>query len=206
MKKIILPLLALVLLCTSGCASKSPQANSSTPTPTKSVSSTPQPKINFDGEVFELKYSAKNKDSSQNINEYYLPQEKYSNWTKLVGVFYYPNEVDHLAYAKKFKSTLPADRTQAMLINKTGGILLAFTLIEADKSGGGEIEDNIFKIEKSPKGGTVAFQYANRRFVKSAKEAEGAGKYIVSNQERWIKAVLDTPIPQLVETKVDLGN
>lgn len=59
--------------------------------------------IHFDNEVYTLKYSALAPQTSGYGNEYFKKYENVSNWTKMVGIYYYPNEKDPIKYAQDFR-------------------------------------------------------------------------------------------------------
>lgn len=80
MKKIIMFIVMVLMMVLPVCA----QTNST---------------VSFNGKSYVIKYSEKMQTGAF-MNEYYLPAEKYSNWTKLIGVFDYPQINDPLTAAK----------------------------------------------------------------------------------------------------------
>lgn len=165
-----------------------------------------QYKINFDGKIFELKYSKKSPQTNTYINEYFMSEEKYSDWTELMGVYYFPKQKSPISYAEKFaKQVLSSGRPAELIVNeKTNAAILTFM------TQGGKlptkIELNIFKCEKSPKGGTIALQYSHRYFLNEVKDVESMNASIEKNRLKWINFLINTPMPQLVERDIDLGN
>lgn len=164
-----------------------------------------QPRVNYEGKVFELKYSAKSSLASTYINEYYQLKEKYNNWTELIGVYYFPNQKSPLIYADNFRKQIVASGRPAELMEnkKLNSAVLAFM------TQGGKlptkIEFNIFKCEPAPKGGTICLQYARRYFLNNVEDVEKMNKNIEENRMKWINSLVNTQIPILVEKDIDLG-
>ena len=80
--------------------------------------------IHFDNDTYTLKYSAIAPSTQGYGNEYFKKGENVSNWSKMIGIYYYPNENDPIKYAQNFDKTVE---------NTENSVLLKF--IENKKSG-----------------------------------------------------------------------
>lgn len=162
-------------------------------------------RINFDGKIFELKYSVKSSITHTYFNEYYRIKGTYDNWDELIGVYYFPQQTSYINYAKKFNNQILAlGRKPILLINeKEGFAIIAFL------SGGGKIptkaEYNTFKCQKSPKGGTIAMQYARRYFINNDEDKDAMIADIKKNRARWINNVAKMPMLGIIEKDIDTG-
>jgi hypothetical protein len=156
----------------------------------------PKHTINYGGEVFELKFSAEVPQSNGGyINEYYLPEADFSNWTEVVRVHYYP-EVEPINFATSFRRMIPQPIVHSHLTTNPNrnAALLSYLLNRQDG-----FKFTIVKFENSPKGGTAVLQYTHRHA--SAQLAEEKMKKH-SRMMNWEEVILGTPIPPIVEKVV----
>ncbi len=164
------------------------------------------PSVNFDGKAYVLKYSAKMQTGSY-MNEYYLPAEKYGNWTKLIGVFDYPQMKDPINGAAIFLNSVKSKNTPGeMWVNKDkNSAVVSFIVITGGGNSPLKSEINFFRYEKSAKNGTIALQYAERYVIKTDAEYEEYKKNLRDRVLKFTRLMTTAPMPELVERDVDLG-
>lgn len=162
--------------------------------------------VSFNGKSYVLKYSEKMQTGAF-INEYYLPAEKYGNWTKLIGVFDYPQINDPLTAANALLNNAKSKNYPGQIwVNKEKNSAVVSFIVFTD--GGNKplkAEINFFKYEKSPKKGTIALQYAERHVIKNDAEYEKFKTYINARIPEIAKLMTNAPMPKLVEKNIDLG-
>lgn len=161
--------------------------------------------ISFINKTFVLKYSKKMPQFNSYMNEYYLPEQKYDNWTELIGVFDYPNANSPIQAAEMFVEHMKSKGQPAELIinekeNKAIAVFMAGKRVIPTK-----IELNIFKYEKNPNGGLYALQYARRYFINNEKDIDKMTDDINKNKSIYINLTAQKPIPKLIEKEYDLG-
>ena len=71
--------------------------------------------IHFNNDVYTLKYSAIAPNTQGYGNEYFLKNENVANWTKMIGVYYYPNESDPLKFVENFDRTIENTENSMLL-------------------------------------------------------------------------------------------
>ncbi len=164
------------------------------------------PKLNFNGSVYHLQYSDKNKQTGGFINEYYKGAESYNNWTELVAIHYFPNIYSPIEQAKLFRKALGEIYCPSALevFDDDNKAMLDFVLIN-DKKLPIIIEFNVFKYEKSDIAGTVAYQYAKRYIINNPLEINKVKKELNKNRLKYIKKVLSTNIPEVITELIDKG-
>ena len=71
--------------------------------------------IHFNNDVYTLKYSAIAPNTEGYGNEYFLKNENVAHWTKMIGVYYYPNESDPLKFVENFDKTIENTENSLLL-------------------------------------------------------------------------------------------
>lgn len=187
MKKILLLLALTSLLCFSECTN----AQSA-------------PSVTFNGKTFVIKYSKKIPQEDTYMNEYYLPKQKYNNWTELIGIYNYPSFPSPIIFASKLQAQLKAkDKPVEMFINKEENIAIVSFMV-----GGGtlptKMELNTF-IFKPSDNGTIAFQYTKRYLLKSPEDMKTMNKDVDDIRMGIIQLITKVTIPELIKKDIDLG-
>ena len=171
-----------------------------------SVFAQSNPSVNFNGKSYVLKYSAKMQAGAY-ANEYYLPAEKYDNWTKLIGVFDYPQEKSPVIAANNLLNKAKSmDSSGQIWVNKEkNSAVVSFIIFTGGGSEPLKAEINFFRYEKSAKNGSIALQYAERHVINTDAEYEEFKTYIASQIPKIANIMTNAPMPNIVERNVDLG-
>lgn len=71
--------------------------------------------IHFNNNIFILKYSAHSQQINGYENEYFLKDENKNNWTKMVGIYYYPEEGKPIKFADDKCKQIENDENNVLL-------------------------------------------------------------------------------------------
>lgn len=107
--------------------------------------------IHFENEVYTLKYSAIAPQTEGYGNEYFRKNENVGNWSKMVGVYYYPNENNPLKYAENFDKTIENTENSVLLKlieNKKSDKAAISFLVNGCENAKKYFEYDIYKFEK----------------------------------------------------------
>ena len=162
--------------------------------------------IHFNNDIFILKYSTLSQLNKGYENEYYLKNEGKNNWTKMVGIYYYPEVSNPLKFADKECKTIESTETNVLLKfieNKKADKAALSYLQNGSANGKNFFEYNIFKYEKSKNCGTIAFQYAKKFQVYDNQEVAEVKKKFSKFRPRAMKKINDFEIPDVVEIKLN---
>lgn len=165
--------------------------------------------ITFDNERYVLKFSALSPITNGYINEYVRPNETIENWTKLIGVFYYPNEDNPIKFAQKFDKQIEGTENSLLLKlveNKKENKAIISFIVNGQKDGKKYFEYNIFKYEKHPTQGIVAFQYAQKYTFTDDKDIKNVANKIKEENDKYIALVAASMIPAPVEKDIEINN
>ena len=160
--------------------------------------------IKFNGEKYNLLYSAKNKDFGGYINEYFKPRETYNIWSEMIAVHHFPNAYSPIDRIKDFKDYLGSMNVPSSLTfdDKKNTAMIDFILI-SEKQMPIVMEFNIFKYEKSKKCGSIAVQYAKRYSAATALQIEQIKADFEKNRKHLIKQVKKLEIPAVIDEDID---
>ncbi len=161
--------------------------------------------IHFNNNIFILKYSAHSQQINGYENEYFFKDENKNNWTKMVGIYYYPEEGKPIKFA---------DDKCKQIENNENNVLLKFIKNKkADKAAlsylqHGNIQDknffeyNIFKYEKHPDKGMMVLRYAVRYFFTTDAEITKIGNNVKEENDKYLQMIIESPIPPIIEKDI----
>lgn len=163
----------------------------------------------FDNENYDLQFSKKAPLTGGYMNEYIRPIENTENWTRLVGIYHYPNKTDPIELTKMMgviTKQMNKKAGVAVMINQenNSGIVEFVTYpVNKDNKPPAYFEFNVFKFEKYKKNSVIAFQYARRYYFKKDDSLEGLKEEIFMQRKKFVNLVADTSIPKLIEKDVE---
>ena len=160
--------------------------------------------IKFNGEKYNLLYSAKNKDFGGYINEYFKRNETYNTWSEMIAVHHFPNAYSPIDRIKDFKNYLGSMNVPSALTfdDKKNTAMIDFIMISGNKMPI-VMEFNIFKYEKSKKCGSIAIQYAKRYSAVTTMQIEQIKADFEKNRKILIKKVKKLEIPTVIDDDID---
>lgn len=152
-------------------------------------------KIKLANTIYELKYSNCTEQSAICMNEYYKKGEIGFDWTELVTVHYFKNEKDPIGYAEDLAKVSPYS---SVIANEETQRAFLHLVIPAKTENGAYIEQNLFRIEKSPyRKGTTSLQYAKKYSVNNDKERKYFKENVNKVQEDYFKYMNLVNIPDI---------
>lgn len=162
--------------------------------------------IHFNNDIFTLKYSTLSQLNKGYENEYYLKNENKNNWTKMVGIYYYPGISNPLKFADKECKTIESKETNVLLKfieNKKADKAALSYLQNGSVNGKNFFEYNIFKYEKHPDSGMMALRYAIRYFFKDNSEITALAQKVKAENDEYLQTIITSPIPPIVEKEIN---
>ena len=158
--------------------------------------------IHFDNETYNLKFSALAPKTNGYGNEYYKNNENVSNWTKMVGVYYYPEENDPIKFAQNFDKTIE-NTDNSMLLKlvenkKTDKAVMSFLINNCENSKN-YFEYDLYKFEKHHDKGMIVSKYAAKYFFKDNSEITKIAQNIKKNKDKYLGLFIVSPTPTIVE-------
>jgi len=188
MLKIIIPLLTVIIFGIFGF---------------KAVVSAEE--IHFDNSVFILKYSAVSPETNGYENEYFLKNENRSNWTKMTGLYHYPDIDKPIKYASDISKQIESEETDVLLKlienKKTSKAALSY-LQNGSLNGKKYFEYNIYRYEKHPQKGMLVLRYAIRYFFETDDEITQIGQKVRAQNDEYLEKIIIPSMPQLVEKEI----
>ncbi|GEM_PF-6631710 len=162
--------------------------------------------VKFNGAKFTLFYSTKSKELGSYINEYYKKNQTYTTWNELIALHHYPNAYSPIDQAKEFRTYLQEQGVPSELNidEKHNSATLDFIIISQQKRPI-LLEFNIFRFAKSPKCGSIGFQYAKRYKINNALEINKFKKTIEKERKKYIKKFKKVNVPELIYEEIDKG-
>ena len=164
--------------------------------------------IHFDNEVYKLKFSALAPQTNGYGNEYYKNNEDTSNWTKMIGVYYYPNENDPVKYAQNFDKTIENTDNSVLLKlienKKTNKAVISF-LVNGCENAKKYFEYDIYKFEKHKTKGMVVSKYAVKHFFTKSDEIDSIAKNVKENNDKYLEMLIVSPTPLVLEKDIAYG-
>lgn len=161
--------------------------------------------IHFNNDVFNLKNSHIITADNSYENEYFLSGETKNNWSKMIGIYYYPDIANPLKYAEQADKDVEA-RPGVVLLKfiqnkKQDKALLSF-LENGEFNGKNYFEYNIYKYEKHPNKGMMVLRYVKRYFFKTNDEITKIGHEVKSINDDLLEQIIISPIPPIVEKEL----
>jgi len=165
--------------------------------------------IHFDNEVYKLKFSALAPKTNGYGNEYYKNSEDASNWTKMIGVYYYPQEDNPVKYAQNFEKTIE-NTDNSMLLklieNKKANKAVISFLVNGCENAKKYFEYDVYKFEKHPKKGMIATKYAVKHFFNHESEIEHIAQGIKENNDKYLEMLVISQSPMVIEKDIAFEN
>ena len=161
--------------------------------------------IHFNNDIFVLKYSTLSQLNKGYENEYYLKNEGKNNWTKMVGIYYYPEVSNPLKFADKECKTIESTETNVLLKfieNKKADKAALSYLQNGSANGKNFFEYNIFKYEKHPDSGMMALRYAIRYFFKDNSEITALAQKVKAENDEYLETIITSQIPPIIEKEI----
>ena len=163
--------------------------------------------IHFDNEVYTLKYSALAPQTQGYGNEYFKKYENVSNWTKMVGIYYYPKENDPIKYAQNFDKTVENTDNSVLLKfiqNKKFDKAEIGFLVNGCENAKKYFEYDIYKFEKHPDKGMMVLKYAVKHYFTNDSEIKTIAEKIKAENDKCLETIISSPIPPIVEKDLQL--
>lgn len=161
--------------------------------------------IHFDNEVYKLKFSAIAPNTSGFGNEYFKDDENVSNWTKMLGVYSYPNEDNPIKYAQKFDSTIENTENTVLLKRienkKTNKSVVSF-LVNGSENGRKYFEYDVYKFEKHPQKGMLVTKYASKNYFENESEIDEIAKQIKNDNDKYLEMLVISDPPRVIEEDI----
>lgn len=159
--------------------------------------------ICFDNETYQLKFSAYAPCTNGFGNEYFKNTENVFNWTKMIGVYGYPNENSPIKYAQNFSKTIENTENSMLLKlieNKKVDKAIVSYLVNGGDKDKKFFEYDVVKFEKHPKKGMVMTKYASKYFFKNDSEIEKIAQNIKVNNDKYLEMLAISQTPTVIET------
>jgi len=163
--------------------------------------------IHFDNETYKLKFSALAPSTNGYGNEYYKQSENASNWTKMIGIYYYPEENSPIEYSQEFSDII--DETDNSLLlklvenKKTNQAVISF-LVNGEENSQKFFEYDAYKFEKHPTKGIVVSKYAARYNFSNDAEINQIAKSIKQNNDKYLELLIISGMPSVVEKDISI--
>lgn len=162
--------------------------------------------IHFNNDVYILKYSALSPLSKGYENEYFLKNETRNNRTKMIGIYYYPDENNPIKFADEKCKQVESNETNVLLKfieNKKADKAALSYLEHGALDGKNYFEYNIYKYEKHPDKGMMVLRYAVRNFFTTDDEITKIGNKIKEENDIYLQKIIESPIPPIVEKDIN---
>ena len=163
--------------------------------------------IHFDNEVYKLKYSSIAPQTKGYGNEYFRSSENVGNWTKMIGVYYYPEEKDPVKYAENFDKTVENTENSVLLKlieNKKADKAAISFLVNGCENAKKYFEYDIYRFEKNPNKGIMVLKYAVKHYFTNNAEIKSIAENIKKNNDKYLETIITSPIPLLVEKDIHI--
>lgn len=158
--------------------------------------------IHFGNDTYALKYSALSPAMKGYINEYYKNNENSDNFSKSIGIYYYPEESNPLKLAEEFDKTVEASENSVLMKlienKKQDKALLSF-LVNNSINNNKFFEYNVYKYEKHPTKGVMVLKYSARYPFQSNDEITSIGNKVRDEEDGLLTMLATSPIPPIVE-------
>ena len=161
--------------------------------------------IHFDNEVYTLKYSALAPKTNGYGNEYFKKSENVSNWTKMIGIYYYPEENNPLKFADDFDKTIESTENSVLLKlieNKKSDKAAISFLVNGCENAKKYFEYDIYKFEKHPDKGMMVLKYAVKYFFTNDEEIKKIAERVKKENDKYLEMIITSPIPPIVEKDI----
>ena len=162
--------------------------------------------IHFYNEIFKLKYSSFSSAATGYENEYFPANETRSNWSKMVGIYYYPEIKNPLKFAEEKTKTIETNEREVLLKfieNKKADKAALSYLENGSTNGKNFFEYNIFKYEKHPTKGMMTLRYAIRYFFNNNDEITALARKVKAENDEYLTKIIESPIPPIIKKNIN---
>lgn len=161
--------------------------------------------IHFENEVYTLKYSAIAPQTEGYGNEYFRKNENVGNWSKMVGVYYYPNENNPVKYAENFDKTVENTENSVLLKlieNKKSDKAAISFLVNGCENAKKYFEYDIYKFEKNQNKGMTVIKYAVKHYFTNNAEIKKIAEEIKKNNDKYLETIIMSQTPAIIEKDI----
>ena len=161
--------------------------------------------IHFENEVYTLKYSAIAPQTEGYGNEYFRKNENVGNWSKMVGVYYYPNENNPLKFAENFDKTIENTENSVLLKlieNKKSDKAAISFLVNGCENAKKYFEYDIYKFEKNQNKGMTVIKYAVKHYFTNNEEIKKIAEEIKKNNDKYLETIIMSQTPAIIEKDI----
>ena len=161
--------------------------------------------IHFDNEIYKLKYSAIAPQTKGYGNEYFRNTENVGNWTKMIGVYYYPEVSNPIKYAQDFDKTVENTENSVLLKlieNKKADKAAISFLVNGCENAKKYFEYDIYRFEKNPNKGMMVLKFAVKYYFTNTSEINAIAENIKKNNDKYLETIITSPIPLLIEKNI----
>lgn len=161
--------------------------------------------IHFENEVYTLKYSAIAPQTKGYGNEYFRGNENVGNWSKMIGVYYYPSENNPIKYAENFDKTVENTENSVLLKlieNKKSDKAAISFLVNGCENAKKYFEYDIYKFEKNPNKGMTVIKYAVKHYFTNDEEIKKIAGEIKKNNDKYLETIIMSQTPAIIEKDI----
>lgn len=162
--------------------------------------------IHFDNETYKLKFSALAPQTQGYGNEYFKGSENVSNWSKMIGIYYYPEETNPITYAQTFESTIENTDNSLLLKlveNKKADKSVISFLVNGEENSQKFFEYDVYKFEKHPTKGMIVSKYAQKFKFNDAGEISKIAQDIKENNDKYLELLIISQTPSVIEKDIN---
>ena len=162
--------------------------------------------IHFNNDIYVLKTSRFSNINKGFENEYFPETDEKSDWSKIIGIYYYPDIKDPIKFAQNADKEIETKSTVVLLkfiANKKQNKAVLSFLDSGETNGKVYFEHNIYKYEPHPTKGMMILRYAKRYFASSNEDATEIGHEIKEVNDDLMEQIIISQMPLLVEKEID---
>ena len=161
--------------------------------------------IKFDNVLYKLKFSAVSPSVKGYGNEYFKPNENFSNWSEMIGIYHYPNENNPLKYAENFDKHIEQNDNCLLLKlveNKDANKAVLSFLTNNCENSRKYFEYDVYKFEKSLKKGMIVSKYASKHYFNDNNEITQIAQKIKKDNDKYLELFIISQTPTVLEQDI----
>ena len=162
--------------------------------------------IHFDNETYKLKFSALAPQTQGYGNEYFKNSESISDWSKMIGIYYYPEQNKPLDYAKDFEKIIENTENSLLLKlvenKKTDKAVVSF-IVNGEENSQKFFEYDAYKFEKHPSKGMVVSKYAQKFNFSNENEIPQIAQTVKENNDKFLELLIISQTPTIIEKDIN---
>ena len=161
--------------------------------------------IHFDNEVYKLRFSAISPQTQGYGNEYFKENEDVSNWNKMIGIYYYPNEDNPIQYTEDFGDEAENTENSVLLKiveNKKANKAVISLLVNGEENSKKYFEYDIYKFEKHPSKGMMVSKYAIKYNFNNESEIANIVQQVKENNDKYFELFIISQTPSVIEKDI----